>query len=113
MTMTDPFKNDWQAVCDTPASRFRRASAPELLQRASAWHLPSPAVAVLRIEDKDSGVVTEKVYKRVARAQSALQKNEAAGHYVVCYTQETMYCSHGFPAEDDEFDDEEPTAEDI
>lgn len=104
--MTDPFNNDWQAVCDTPASRFRSASAPELLSRASAWHLPSPAMAVVRVENKETGAVTEKVYKSLSRAQSAVQKHSNAGHYVVCYTEEQMYCSHGFQNADDDEDED-------
>jgi hypothetical protein len=106
--MTDPFHNDWQAVCDTPASRFRTAPAPELLARASAWHLPDPAMAIVRIQDKDTGLITEKVYKRLSRAQSVVQKNEEAGHYVTAYTEESMYCSNGFIEDDDDaYDDDE------
>jgi hypothetical protein len=104
--MTDYFDNDWQAVADTPACRFTRVPFIDLLQRAASWDAEFTG-AVMRIEDPETGKVTEKRYKRVSTVHRTVQNLEQQNKLVTVYTAERMYSTAGISSEYDDDDDEE------
>ena len=102
--MSDYFQNDWQAVHDTPASRFRRAPFIDVMRRATSWD-DGLEGAVMRLEDPETGKVTEKRYKRVTSLDRTVRNHEKKNLIVTVYTADQMYCTVGVG--DDELDEDE------
>jgi hypothetical protein len=90
------FRNSWLEVSKTPSENFRQAAFAEVYNRAGSWSLPEPVAMVIRIEMKETGKIIEKRYVSQGKAASCINKHEAVGDYVVCYNDESMYCSEGF-----------------
>lgn len=95
------YPNKWAEIRDTPVEAFRQMRFRDVFMRAGCWDSELEGM-VIRVEDSETGLITEKRYKRIGRALNYQSEQEALGNIVTAYDNEQLYCSHGFNDSDDE-----------
>ena len=78
------YPNNWKAIKDAPAEYFEPCTWEEFHDwKICAWEMPSSVACILRIEDRDTGKVTEHSYKNAKSAKKRLMKAINSGKHDV------------------------------
>jgi hypothetical protein len=95
------YPNKWAEIRDTPVESFRPMRFRDVFMRAGCWDSELEGM-VIRVENSETGTITEKRYKRIGRALNYQSEQEALGNIVTSYDNEQLYCTQGFNDSDDE-----------
>jgi hypothetical protein len=104
------FKNDWQRIASIPSDRFQSVPFNLVDHKAGSWQLDAPVQVVVRVQNSETGAITEKVYKSQSRARTFITNQEQAGNFITAYTNEQMYSTVAVFTDDD--DDEDDACDD-
>ena len=91
----------WKEIKEMPVHNFRSIQATEIFNRADAWHLPEPYVAVVRMYDDVTGNVTEKAFKRLEAANKFIDMLNQEDAQFTVYNDDEMYTSVGMEVMDE------------
>ena len=83
------YPNNWDAIKEAPIEYFEECSYEDFLMwKLNGWEIPSSVSCILRAQHKDTGKVSEHVYKCPKRAVKRLIKYMDTGNY------EVTVCNH-------------------
>lgn len=96
-------ESEHNRMMEAPSKAFRSVEFREVLERASSWDCYLKG-AILRVEDPDSGIISEKHCKTEAKASKELMRLEDAGLIVTMYNSNNLYCTE-YLSDDDSDED--------
>ena len=86
------YPNNWQAIKDCPANYFPPMEYEELKAwKIHGYQLPSSHYGIVRIEDKDTGKITEHTYKSEHHTKMRLKKEIGTNKHITLATDEGVY----------------------
>ena len=99
------YPNNWQAIADAPDEVFEPCAWEDFyVWRLNGWDLPSSVMCIMRAQHKDTGEVTEHIYKNAKSASKRLINYMQDGmHDVVVCNHDSI---HLIKTTEEETDDE-------
>ena len=87
------YPNNWQAIKDAPEEYFEPCTYEDFfVWKLNGWDLPSSVTCIMRAENKDTGEITEHIYKHSKSASKRLINYMQDGmHDVVVCTHESIH----------------------
>ena len=87
------YPNNWQAIKDAPEEYFEPCTYEDFFVfKLNGWDLPSSVTCIMRAEHKDTGEITEHIYKNSKCATKRLINYMKDGmHEVVVCNHESIH----------------------
>ena len=86
------YPNNWDAIKQCPPNYFPAMAYDELKEwKIHGYQLPSSHFGIVRIEDKDTGKITEHTYKSEHNTKMRLKKEIGTNKHITLATDEGVY----------------------
>ena len=90
------FPNNWQDIHDTPEEQFDTCTFDEFMMAMTMWQIPSSHSVIMRVENTETGKITEMAYRKAGHARNKLIKlvDDPNNEIIICDNESIHLIKH-------------------
>ena len=80
------FPNNWEDIASSPDEQFDTCTYEEFMLAMTMWQIPSSHSVIMRVENKETGKITEYSYRKAGHARNKLIKlvDDPNNEIIIC-----------------------------